>query len=160
MAMLKDRELYGDLQEGVYRGVKWSIKANSYYPHSPRNHPLNTPENTTFNWCGYVDLERPPTPEDIACMETYKECTYEQGNVMGFDCGHFGDYPFWSDLSATYKDLAHVKRQLYAIIDSLVRTRERIIRQRIALLACFRKRRWPCDIVQAITHNMLEAEPE
>lgn len=158
--MLKDGEEYGELQQGVYRGVKWSIRAHMWAHYSPRDNPLNTPETMRFNWCGYVDLERPYTPEDIAHMEMYQECTYEQGNVIGFDCGHCFDYPMGICRNATFKDFRYVKNQLYAIIDSLVGTRERIIRQRIALLECFRVHRWPCDIVQVITHSMLAVEPE
>ena len=46
--------------------------------------------------------------------------TFDQGNVMGFDCGHFDDYPASLAPYATYKDFAWVKAKLLLIIDELL----------------------------------------
>ena len=88
-------------------------------PYSPRNDPRNTEENTSYYWCGYVHMDRDVTDRDVQCMDRHVECTWDRERVIGFDCCHAGDYPLHVDDAARFKDFAHVKCKLLAIIDDI-----------------------------------------
>jgi hypothetical protein len=67
-----------------------------------------------------VHLNRAVTDEDEENVNVHGGCSYVRGNVLGFDCGHAGDYPFHTDQRATYKDFPYVKAQLIAVIEQLI----------------------------------------
>jgi len=123
--MLWDREKYGPTQQGTHQGIRWKAILCEMPPHSPRSDPRNTVANTGYYWCGYVCFdERDVTARDVQCMDRHEECTYDKAREIGFDYGHHGDYPADASSTGTFKDFAHVKRQLMAIIDDIVKPDE------------------------------------
>ena len=117
-----DQERYGhEKQEGVYRGLRWFAECNFRRRNSlDGNNNNNNERSGDSHWCGYVDFEeRAPTERERELFGTVKELTYDENNVLGFDCAHCNDYPSGFRKEATYKDFPYVKAKLFQIIDAI-----------------------------------------
>lgn len=118
MEMEVDQERYGNKkQEGVYRGIRWYAECNFWRRNSLDG---NNERSGDSHWCGYVDFEeRAPTERERELFGTVKQLTYDENNVLGFDCAHYDDYPLGFSKKATYKDFPYVKLKLFQIIDAI-----------------------------------------
>lgn len=122
LLMEQDRERFGQTQEGEYRGIKWSAQLSVWGFYSPRENPKNN-DCLNSHWCGYLHLDREPTEFDKKCMlKAASECTYHNGNKIGFDCNHCDDYPLSS--KGVYHTFPMVKKNLEDMIDLILKGEE------------------------------------
>ena len=112
LAYIEDRDKYGDLQEGVYRGRKWLARR------IPKMH----------HWCGYVEETRELTENEINGLG-HCGLTGAYDGMPGFDCTHGCDYNpsnhefylrgiFNEDyIGGVYRDFEYVKKTMFELID-------------------------------------------
>lgn len=108
--MLLDRRVYGDSDEGTYRGIGWSMRR----------------PNDMRHWCGYVHYA-------ASDSDNFNEDTWEEleqiahGGLtagMGFDCAHGNDWYVGvadNDERRTYKDHEYVLDCIKRMIDCIKR---------------------------------------
>lgn len=103
---LKDRELFGDLQTGEYKGIRWEAR---------RNHDMG-------HWCGYFYPNNKLTPEQLEIIDYIAHGGLTANH--GFDCAHWNDYntTMCGNEDMQYRDFPYVKGILVQIIDSITET--------------------------------------
>jgi hypothetical protein len=112
--MLDDIDKYGDMQNGTYRNIEWSMKR-----------PYGT------YWCAYVHYNGELNDDQIEQLENLSHMGLTSG--IGFDCAHYGDYApmklndkFYQSLcnqDDTYKDHDYVRNIVKTMIDYIADNR-------------------------------------
>ena len=107
----QDRLLFGDLQKGVYKNLKWETRRHK----------------TMLHWNCYVETPRELSPEEYEKLESLSHfgITGSYNGMIGFDTVHYTDFnPKLFQMMGykeeeTYKDLNYVKNVAFRMIDYL-----------------------------------------
>ena len=114
---IDDQHKYGDTQVGEYRGVKWHA-SRCYGGESPPPKRWDVRTAFIYHWCGYITIPaynkaKESFYKDCFCCSGGSECTYQQDDVFGFDCGHSWDVD-------CYRPFPYVVEIIHRIIDKLL----------------------------------------
>lgn len=121
---LSDRQMYGDHQEGVYRGFKWIAE-----------------RRRDVYWCGYVECNdnlsdtEEGVLDEIAHYGITGGLSRDDDTFVGFDCAHHCDFFSLRSLSdnSIYKDFEFVQACLFRMIDFLVKcTLDKSLKHRLS----------------------------
>src|SRR3972149_1118093 len=123
LVYLGDQAAYGDLQEGVYKGLKWFARR---------------PGHGMLHWNGYVQKPRALTDTEFdelgalthGGITAHGDITARGGingdyrDMVGFDCAHAGDFQpgyFWLfNPHGEYRHFLYVESVIERMIDYLV----------------------------------------
>ena len=102
-----DQELWGNEQNGTYRGVSYYARRNSYCKY----------------WCGYIipNTEISEDMYDRLDEIAHGGITGHRGGP-GFDCAHYGDFMLGSNIlnDGVYRDYPYVLNTMKMMIDALL----------------------------------------
>jgi hypothetical protein len=110
--------------------IKHLLTIMGLYIFTYKSYSCSVRRNDNLSWNGYVLIKNPHSIADLnECQninfDVHGGVTYFENNILGFDCGHAGDYTL-SKVGAnygpetTYKDYNFVISEVKKLVDDLI----------------------------------------